>query len=323
MITYLSREHITALKPSWKQLISVIEQALITFNKGDFVQPIKPYLRYRDPANRIIAMPAFIGGEFNFAGIKWIASFPDNFKKNLPRAHAITILNESESGRPFAFLSSNELSILRTAAVTGYAIQKFLNQLPLKKLKIGITGFGPIGQMHKEMINEILKDRPHKIDIFDFRYSSCRQDDITQFVNTWEEAYQDADIFITCTTSKDRYINHPPKKGSLQLNISLRDYYPHLVKQSSLIVVDDWSEVCRENTDIEKAFLEHNLIESDTISLKSFTDKELFNEIERKNPLSDGYISFHFMGMAIFDIALSGFFYDKAKKEKIGIILPE
>ncbi|WP_075883420.1 hypothetical protein [Candidatus Protochlamydia sp. W-9] len=325
MVIYLSKEHLSNLKPSWQELSSLIEKALVAVHQGDFSQPIKPYLRYRDPSNRIIAMPAFIGGEFNVAGIKWIASFPNNIKKNLPRAHALTILNNYESGKPLAILSANELSGLRTAAVSGYIIQKFLNKLPKKKLKVGITGFGPIGQLHAEMISEILKSRLDKIRIYDIQSPLNKMELQSQydFVSTWQEAYIDADIFISCTTSKKPYINQLPKNSSLQLNVSLRDYFANIVKQSSLIIVDDWEEVCRENTDIERASLEFGLCEANTISLKQLTQDETFRMIEKKNILSNGFISFHFMGMAFFDIALSSFFYEQASKEKIGMILPD
>lgn len=216
MLTYLSKEHLSILKPTWIELISLIEKALISLNQGDFAQPIKPYLRYRNLNNRIIAMPAFVGGNFNIAGIKWIASFPDNIHKNLPRAHALTILNQENTGQPLAILSSNELSGIRTAAVSGFAIQRFLDQLPAKDIEVGMTGFGPIGQFHADMVSELLKDRLKMIRVYDVQHHSHQQSSSPnpniQFVDSWQEAYRRADIFITCTTSKDRYINLPPKK---------------------------------------------------------------------------------------------------------------
>src|SRR5512145_2740153 len=42
--------------------------------------------------NRIIALPAYVGGDVDTAGIKWIASAPDNIHKGLERASALIAL---------------------------------------------------------------------------------------------------------------------------------------------------------------------------------------------------------------------------------------
>lgn len=325
MTLYLSKEHLTFLRPSWVTFIQLIESSLDAQSQGDYAQPIKPYLRYNNPINRIIAMPAFIGGNFNQAGIKWIASFPDNLKMNLPRAHSTTILNDYQTGKPVAILSSSELSGLRTAAVSGYILNRFLNGFLPRKIKVGITGYGPIGRLHAEMVSEILKDRLDKISIYDVRRDAITFEDCPryEFVDTWQDAYLNADIFIPCTTAQARYINLAPKVGSLQLNVSLRDYYPDVVIGSSSIIVDDWHEVCRENTDIEKAHLEYGLQERQTISLHALLNEKTRNQIGNRQHSQKGYISCHCMGMAIFDMAIGSFYYREAISKGVGIPLPD
>ena len=66
----------------------------------------------------------------------------------------------------------------------------------------------------------------------------------------WERAFK-SEVYITCTVSKRRYINKAPVRGSLHMNISLRDYHPDFIRYVDRMVVDDWNDVCRENTDIE------------------------------------------------------------------------
>ncbi|MGY0035017.1 hypothetical protein [Pedobacter sp. NJ-S-72] len=60
---------------------------------------------------------------------------------------------------------------------------------------------------------------------------------------SWEECYIHADIFMTCTVSAAPYISIAPKKGSLQLNVSLRDYTAEMKDYMDTIVVDNWEEV--------------------------------------------------------------------------------
>ena len=114
---YLNSQHLDTIGRNWKDLAKVIEKAIICLGNQEFAQPVKPYLRYKDKVNRIIAMPAFIGGDINFSGIKWIASFPKNFQKGLKRAHSVSILNEADSGVPVCTINTTLISGIRTAAV--------------------------------------------------------------------------------------------------------------------------------------------------------------------------------------------------------------
>lgn len=324
MILYLSKNDISALTPSWHSLVDLIEEAVKTLAAQDFAQPVKPYLRYRDPANRIIAMPAYIGGNFDIAGLKWIASFPNNIQNKIPRASAITILNNSETGQPIAILSSDGLSGLRTAAVSGYLIKKMKKFLPQQDLKVGFVGFGPIGQLHAEMVSELLKGQLKELNIYDQRPPlMSSQIPHLKFTHAWEEAGLNADITICSTTSISRYFDKVPKVGSLHLNISLRDYFPEIVMKSSVIIVDDWDEVCRENTDIHKSALDYGLNRQQVVALPELisTDLEILLRERALNPLSNGYISFHPMGMAAFDMAVSQFIYQQAIENKVGVSL--
>jgi len=188
---YLNEKDLRSVGLNWNDTIDAIEDAVACLGAKDFAQPVKPYLRYGDPVNRIIAMPAFVGGKVNLAGIKWIASFPENIDNGIPRAHAVVILNNAETGKPVSIINTALLSIIRTSAVSGLMIRYFL--------------------MHDlRGINKDAIDSPHK--------------DKIVVVDSWQEAYRDTDIFITCTVSKAPYVDLPPKAGSLQLNCSLRDY---------------------------------------------------------------------------------------------------
>jgi ornithine cyclodeaminase/alanine dehydrogenase-like protein (mu-crystallin family) len=162
---YLNEKYLREVGINWEQLVDVIERTVRCLGDKDFVQPIKPYLRYRDLKNRVIAMPAFIGGDFDMAGIKWIASFPDNIHKGIPRAHSVVILNKAETGEPVAIINTALLSILRTAAVTGLMIRYFDKVRPLNNVNLGIIGWGPIGQNHLRMVMDLFGDKITKIPV--------------------------------------------------------------------------------------------------------------------------------------------------------------
>ena len=91
------------------------------------------------PDRRFMAMPAYLGGSFNTAGMKWYGSNIANRDKGLPRSILMFVLNDADTGAPLAFMSANLLSAYRTGAVPGVGAR----YLARKDSKIvGILGPG-------------------------------------------------------------------------------------------------------------------------------------------------------------------------------------
>lgn len=68
---------------------------------------------------RFMAMPAYLGGRFRTAGVKWYGSNIANRDKGLPRSILMFTLNDADTGAPLAFMSANLLSAYRTGAIPG------------------------------------------------------------------------------------------------------------------------------------------------------------------------------------------------------------
>lgn len=319
---YLNTQHLLKIGVDWSSIADVIRNAVVALSNHEYSQPVKPYLRYKAQHNRIIAMPAYVGGTIECAGIKWIASFPDNIKNGMPRAHAVTILNDAGTGRPLGVINSGLLSAIRTAGVSALMIREFLAQRQVKGLQVGIVGFGPIGKMHLDMVNSLYGDLVDRYVIFDL--DPARKDDLpkhigkVQFANAWEDCYTQADIFITCTVSKERYISKPPKQGSLQLNVSLRDFTPEFRRFTNTIVVDDWEEVCRENTDIEMMHKHAGLRKEDTLSMVDVVCGQALQSAQQPD-----VVMFNPMGMAVFDISVGKHFLNLATEQNVGVLLDD
>lgn len=308
----LNENNIKEIGIDWSQTVGAIRSAVKCLSTGDFAQPVKPYLRYRNPKNRIIAMPAFVGGDINMAGIKWIASFPENIDQGIPRAHSVVILNQSETGQPVGIINTPLLSVIRTASVSGLLVEAFQQARDRDNLKIGITGFGPIGQYHLDMCLSLLGDRIDRVRLFDLRpidRNLLSGAPGVEVVNSWEEAYEDADIFITCTVSDAPYIDQAPKPGSLHLNVSLRDYKTMAYDWfKEAMIVDDWDEICREKTDVEMMHLEKGLTKEETQSIIEVVVDNCLANYPQDMP-----IMFNPMGMAVFDIAIGKLYYERAQ----------
>jgi 2,3-diaminopropionate biosynthesis protein SbnB len=319
---YLNENDLNNMGIAWSETIGVIEETVKCLAGDDFAQPIKPYLRYGNLKNRIIAMPAYLGGDFNIAGIKWIASFPDNIRNNIPRAHSVVVLNEADTGRPVSIINTPLLSIIRTASVSGLILRYYDKERDLENFNLGIVGWGPIGQNHLRMCSQVFGKKLSKVFLYDI--NPIRKEKIDffpaekiQITGSWQEAYLNADVFITCTTAKEPYIDEKPKKGSILLNVSLRDFKAGIYKYvKNSIIVDDWDEVCRENTDIERFHRENGLEKSGVSTILDVVCGDLI-----KSYGNDRVLMFNPMGMAVFDIAIAKHYLEKARQENTGLEL--
>src|SRR2546430_9449870 len=99
------------------ECIRIVQEAYLAHANGQAVNPDSYFLQFPGkPDCRIIALPAYVGNNFDVAGLKWIASYPANIQRGFPRASAVLVLNNYETGYPFAILESSIISAARTPA---------------------------------------------------------------------------------------------------------------------------------------------------------------------------------------------------------------
>lgn len=103
---------------------------------------------------RFMAMPAYLGGSFKTAGMKWYGSNIANREKGLPRSILMFTLNDADTGAPLAHMSANLLSAYRTGAVPGVGAR----HLARKDAKV-VGILGP-GVMAKTSFSAFMAARP-------------------------------------------------------------------------------------------------------------------------------------------------------------------
>ncbi len=90
--------------------------------------------------NHLNLMPGYVGGRFNAAGLKAIASFPRNpFKHGLPRASALITLQDVELGLPRVVMDGTLISAMRTGAVSGVGARYLARE---DVTSVGLIGAG-------------------------------------------------------------------------------------------------------------------------------------------------------------------------------------
>ncbi|AMA45389.1 tyramine oxidase subunit B [Pseudomonas alabamensis] len=113
--------------------------AMITFPKDS------PFPTMPKPTadRRMMAMPAYLGGNFQTAGVKWYGSNIANREKGLPRSILMFTLNDPDTGAPLAHMSANLLSAYRTGAIPGVGARHLARR---DSKVIGLLGPGVMGK---------------------------------------------------------------------------------------------------------------------------------------------------------------------------------
>ena len=118
-ILYLSRADVEKVALDMPTILKLLEEAFKEKGNGKVEMPPKPGI-HTMPDAFIHAMPAFIPS-LHSAGIKWVSGYPDNFKRGLPYITGLLILNDDETGIPYAVMDCTWITAYRTGAASGLA----------------------------------------------------------------------------------------------------------------------------------------------------------------------------------------------------------
>ena len=135
-------------------VLDLVEKAEAEYSDGNAVNPIKLHLPlYPKIEGYINSMPAYLT-RLNIAGMKFVAVYNENMKKyNVPVTTGTVILNEPETGIPYALMDGTYI----TAARTGASVGVMAKHLARKDSKvITVIGCGPQGLSSYIMIHTAL-----------------------------------------------------------------------------------------------------------------------------------------------------------------------
>jgi ornithine cyclodeaminase/alanine dehydrogenase-like protein (mu-crystallin family) len=115
-LRYLSRADVEKVALDVKTIIDLLEKAFQEKGAGHVEMPPKPGI-HTQPDAFIHAMPAFIPA-MKSAGIKWVSGYPENRARDLPYISGLLILNDVQTGIPYAVMDCTWITAYRTAAAT-------------------------------------------------------------------------------------------------------------------------------------------------------------------------------------------------------------
>lgn len=315
-----------------QKAIKDVEAVYMLNAKGEVISPGKCVVRWgktvedENVLGRINAMPGYVGGEYDMAGIKWIGSGPMNYKKGLPRASVTVILNDPDTKLPVCIADGTAVSTMRTGASGGVAIKL------LAKSNASVMTICGAGAQAPTQLEAALIARPtiNKLFVYDIKLENAQR--FVNFVNEKypqinaiatldiESATKESDIIDCVTLASEPFIKGAwLKKGALVMNMADYEVDNDCVKKADKIVVDYWEGI------------KHRMISTVALMWKDglVQDSDIHAELGQilcgfKTPREndDEIIYFNAVGAGILDIAVVARCYLTAKENGKGIVLP-
>ena len=311
-----------ALQGREREIVDLVEATYRWHGAGDSVNPPSYFLRFPDrPTARIIALPASIGGKIRVDGLKWISSFPDNVAAGIPRASAVLILNDHDTGYPFACLESSIISATRTAASAALAAERLSAGRPRPR-RVGFIGTGLIARYIHTFLaatgwsfDQIGVHDLHAESAAGFKSYLRQADDrdagaaqVTVH-DSAEALIRSSDLVVFATITARPHVEDPAwfAHHPLVLHVSLRDLAPRILLDA-VNIVDDVEHCLKADTS-------PHLVEQLTGN-RDFLDGTLDDVLNgRVHMPSDRTVVFSPFGLGVLDLAVGKYVYDTVQHD--------
>ncbi len=325
----LSASDVEATGLDMAEAIETVSQVLAMHARGQVNLPSKVILDMDERRHgRINAMPAHVRGGIDACGIKWIAGFPGNpARHGLPRASAVVILNDTETGIPQCIMEASRISALRTGAVTGVGARHLARP---GATNAGIIGAGVQSRTQIEALRTVLTDLA-EVRVFDVRreaverfvaWAADRHHGLRVAVaDTAEDAVRGADCVVTATVADEPIVRAAwLKEGVLFAHVgSYQEEEEQVILQADKIVVDVWEEVLHRRTPLLARMHEAGTIDRTRIHADI---GEIILGDKPGRETDDERIFFSPLGLGSEDIAVAAAVYRRATEMGLGVRVP-
>ena len=330
---YLSQEDVVAAGGTdMAAMIDVMARAFAVKAHGHVFMPPKVMITWSDGPGteerdgRIMAMPAYVGGEFDVAGLKWIPSVPDNPERNgLPRANALVLLSERTTGLPLAVMDGTVVSAMRTGAVTGLAVRHLA--VPGSRTAC-LLGAGVLAHTQLEALR-IAMPALREVRVFDPRADRCAAFCEGRAVATGldvrpaataEDAVRGAQVVVPATMAVEpTFAPEWLDEGTTVVLVSSLDGPVGLHAVTDLLVVDDW---IHEST--HEGRYAQRLVAAGVLAADGPGVAELCDVVTGRHPgraSSADRVVVSPVGLALDDVTAAKHVFDRARSAGLGTTL--
>jgi alanine dehydrogenase len=322
-LTYLNRLDVEALAITDNEILAAIETSLATQGRGEAVIEPRVHLEPGVSNGHFNVLRGALKAPIDYAGVKVVGDFVDNYKQGLPSELAVLMLFDPSTGVPKAILDASGITDMRTGAVTAIGA-KYLARKGSKVL-------GHIGARGTAYWNVRLLDR-----LFDFdeiRVHSRRPESRNAFAarlskdlgkpvvatQDWRSTVDGADIVVEASR-----LNEPTpllktewiKPGAFvvpygtmsAVELSLTDIM-------SKLVVDDWGQCKGGKFGSLRAHVEAGKLSETTLHAEL---GQIVAGLKAGREREDETILFWHRGLSLSDIALGHAMLEKGARLGIG-----
>jgi 2,3-diaminopropionate biosynthesis protein SbnB len=323
-----AQQVVSLLQGQETPIVDLIAAAYLAHREGDSALPHSSFVNFPGKQReRIIALPAFLGGGFNVAGMKWIASFPENARHGIDRASAVIVLNSMEDGRPRVIMEGATISAKRTAASAALAARALKREGDVAPVSAALIGCGPINLEIARFVAAV-EPRLERFVLFDLvPANAARQRDQLRalfpqvqvhIAASSEEALRECSLVSLATTAVVPHITDLSlcRPDATILHVSLRDLTADCIAACDN-TVDDIDHVFRANTSLhlaEKA--------SGTRDCVRCTLADILAGAAPARTGGDALSVFSPFGLGILDLALAQWVAQRAVETGVGTRLP-
>lgn len=319
----LTRQEVAALL-SVEECMAAVEHAFKLYAEGKVTPPGILGIHARDGGFHIKAGLLELGRTY-FAA-KTNANFPNNMRRfGLPLIQGIIVLCDAENGYPLALMDSMEITIIRTGAATGVAAK----HLARNDAKIAtICGCGNQGRVSLRALATVRPlTRAYAYDIDENqarRFSSELSEELgieVKAVKDLAEAVAESDICVTCTPSRQPFLNREyVSPGTFIAAVGAdsegkQELDPALFASNKIVV--DLLEQCATIGDLHHA-LEKGFITRDQVHAEL---GEVISGKKTGRATKDEIIVFDSTGTALQDVAAAVIVYERAASSEKGLLL--
>ena len=330
-VLWLSQEDVIAAGGlDMAAIVSDVEEVFRLYATGQGVLPKKISLQWEwdDPPpgeqrNHLNLMPGYVGGRFNAAGLKAIASFPRNpFKHGLPRASALITLQDVELGLPRVVMDGTLISAMRTGAVSGVGARYLARE---DVTSVGLIGAG-VQSRTQLMALQVARPGIQEAVVFDIRRDraqafaaemSERLGLDIRIANSAEEVVRGAEMLVTATTNiTEPIVRHGwLAPGSYYAHVSAYECEYDVLRHADKVLVDDWELVkARMYSTVALMWRDGQFADDDLYA--EFGEVAAGRKPGRES--DDEVIIFSPIGLALHDVAVASSIYRSAQDKGIG-----